>query len=61
MKTGKGKQAKLESAWPNQMHFDLVAVAEVLRDAATMVLFGVSGVLDQYAEWQRYMREQAGY
>jgi len=61
VKTGKGKQAKLIRARPDERYFDLVGVAEVLRDAATMVLYGVSGVLDQYAEWQRYMREEAGY
>jgi hypothetical protein len=61
VKTRNGKQVKLIRAWPNEIHFDLIAVAEALRDAATMVLYGVSGVLDQYAEWQGYMREQAGY
>lgn len=53
VKTGKGKNRRLVPARPDQIHFDLPAAAQALHDAGGIVLHGVSGVLGQYAEWQR--------
>jgi hypothetical protein len=41
---------------PGEERFDIVAVAEALREAGTMVLYGVSGVLDDYSAYQADMR-----
>ena len=59
MKTGSGNARVLERVRPGQQHFDIAAVAEALREAGTMVLYGVSGVLDSYAEYQAEMRYYA--
>jgi hypothetical protein len=56
MKTGSGNARVLERVRPGQQRFDIVAVAEALREAGTMVLYGVSGVLDSYADYQAEMR-----
>jgi hypothetical protein len=62
VKTGSGKHRKLLRARPDQHHFDLGAVAATLQDAASLVLHGVSGVLEQCAEWQAEMlHEYGGY
>ncbi len=62
VKTGSGKHRKLLPARRDEHHFDLVAVAATLQDAASLVLHGVSGVLEQYAEWQAEMlHEYGGY
>lgn len=55
VKQGKGKARMLVPARPEQVHFDLPAAAAALDDAATIVLGGVSGVLEQYAQWQEEM------
>ena len=59
MKTGSGDARVLERVRPGQQRFDIVAVADALREAGTMVLHGVSGVLDSYAEYQAEMRSYA--
>ena len=56
-KTG---QRTLERVRPGQQQFDLVAVAEALRGAGTMVLHGVSGVLSAYSEYQAEMADWYG-
>ena len=56
VKTGSGNARVLERVRPGQQRFDIVAVAEALREAGTMVLNGVPGVLDSYAEYQTEMR-----
>jgi hypothetical protein len=50
----------LERVRPGEERFDLLAVAEALRDAGTMVLYGVSGVLGDYADYQADTRHAAG-
>ena len=50
----------LERIRPGEERFDLIAVAEALRDAGTMVLHGVSGVLRDYADYRADMRYAAG-
>jgi hypothetical protein len=45
---------------PGEQRFDIVAVAEALRDAGTMLLDGVSGVLGDYSAYQEDMRHAAG-
>jgi hypothetical protein len=60
VKTGSGGARVLERVRPGEQRFDIVAVAEALRDAGTMVLYGVSGVLDEYSAYQAEMRHAAG-
>jgi hypothetical protein len=60
VKTGPHGQRVLERVRPGQQQFDLVAVAEALRDAGTMVLDGVSGVLDAYSDYQADMADWYG-
>lgn len=57
VKTGPHGQRVLERVRPGQQQFDLVAVAEALRDAGTMVLHGVSGVLGAYSDYQADMAD----
>lgn len=57
MKTGPRSSRVLEQVRPGQEHFDIVAVAEALRDAGTMVLYGLSGVLDDYSAYQADMAD----
>jgi hypothetical protein len=57
VKTGPHGQRVLERVRPGQQQFDLVAVAEALRDAGTMVLDGVSGVLGAYSDYQADMAD----
>lgn len=61
--TGKGKDRKLEliPARPDQINFDLEAVAAALHEAGGIVLHGGLGVLEEYAEWQSYLRSTAGW
>jgi hypothetical protein len=56
-KTGPRGQPVLERVRPGQQHFDIVAVGEALREAGTMLLYGVSGVLDTYSDWQDDMAD----
>jgi hypothetical protein len=60
VKVGPHGQRVLERVRPGQQQFDLVAVAEALRDAGTMVLYGVSGVLGAYSEYQADMADWYG-
>jgi len=60
VKTGPRGQRILERVRPGQQQFDLVAVAEALRDAGTMLLYGVSGVLDSYSDYQADMADWYG-
>ena len=60
VKTGPRGQRILERVRPGQQQFDLVAVAEALRDAGTMVLDGVSGVLGAYSDYQADMADWYG-
>ena len=55
MKAGAGGKRVTERVRPGEQRFDIVAVAEALRDAGTMVLYGVSGVLDDYSAYQADM------
>jgi hypothetical protein len=57
--TGPRRRRVLQQARPGQEHFDMMAVAEALRDAAEMLLYGVDGVLDEYSDWQDNMAEWA--
>jgi hypothetical protein len=57
VKTGPHGQRVLERVRSGQQQFDLVAVAEALRDAGTMVLHGVSGVLGAYSDYQADMAD----
>ena len=57
VKTGPKNARVLEPVRPGQEHFDLVAVAEALHDAGTMLLYGVSGVLDVYSDYQADMAD----
>ena len=50
----------LERVRPGEQRFDIVAVAEALHEAGTMVLHGVSGVLGDYSDYQADMRHHAG-
>jgi hypothetical protein len=59
-KTGPRGARVLERVRPGEQHFDIVAVAEALREAGTMVLYGVSGVLGGYSDYQAEMRAAAG-
>ena len=56
VKTGSRDTRVLERVRPGEQRFDIVAVAEALREAGTMVLYGVSGVLDHYSAYQAEMR-----
>lgn len=58
VKIGQGKARKLVAARPDQVHLDLPAVADLLDDVAGILLHGVSGVLQQYEEFQDDMFEQ---
>jgi hypothetical protein len=60
VKTGPRGAPVLERVRPGEQRFDIVAIAEALRDAGTMVLFGVSGVLGAYSDYQADMRHDAG-
>jgi hypothetical protein len=60
VKTGPRGGRVLERVRPGEQRFDIVAVAEALREAGTMVLYGVSGVLDDYSSYQADMRSAAG-
>jgi hypothetical protein len=57
--TGPRRQRVLQQARPGQEHFDMMAVADALRDAGEMLLYGVDGVLDEYSDWQDDMAEWA--
>ena len=57
MKTGPRGRRVLEQVRPGQQHFDIVAVGEALRDAGTMLLYGLSGVLGVYSDWQDDMAD----
>jgi hypothetical protein len=57
--TGPRRQVVLQQARPGQEHFDMMAVADALRDAGKMLLYGVDGVLDEYNDWQDDMAEWA--
>lgn len=61
VKTGPRGARVLERVRPGQQSFDIVAVAEALRNAGTMVLYGVSGVLGEYSDYQVGMRRDAGW
>jgi hypothetical protein len=58
-KTGPRDARVLERVRPGEQRFDIVAVAEALREAGTMVLYGLSGVLDVYSDYQADMRDAA--
>ena len=60
VKTGSRGRRVLERVRPGQQQFDLVAVAEALHDAGTMLLYGVSGVLDAYSDYQADMADWYG-
>lgn len=55
VKTGLRGRRVLEQVRPGQQQFDLVAISEALHDAGTMLLYGVSGVLDSYSHYQADM------
>ena len=57
-KTGRGKYRKLVPARSDQQCIDLPHIAQALRDAGTIVLYGVSGMLDDYREYQQAMRDR---
>jgi hypothetical protein len=57
VKAGPRGQRVLERVRPGHQQFDLVAVAEALRDAGTIVLGGVSGVLSSYSDYQADMAD----
>jgi hypothetical protein len=59
-KTSQDGAPVFERVRPGEQRFDIVAVAEAMRDAGTMVLHGVSGVLDVYSDYQADMRHDAG-
>jgi hypothetical protein len=58
VKVGSGRARKLVPARPDQVSFDLSAVAAVLHNAATILLNGVSGVLEYYSRYQDDMQDQ---
>ncbi|GIJ29808.1 hypothetical protein Vqi01_49700 [Micromonospora qiuiae] len=58
---GKDRALVLVPARPDQINFDLEAVAEALHNAGGIVLHGGLGVLDEYTEWQSYLRDAAGW
>jgi len=57
--TGSRGGRVLERVRPGEQRFDSMAVAEALRDAGTMVLYSVPGVLDDYSAYQAEMRYAA--
>ena len=59
VKTGKGKHRKLVPARPDEQPFDLEAVAGALHSAGSLVLHGVSSVLEEHAQWQHETREES--
>jgi hypothetical protein len=59
VKTGPSGARVLERVRPGEQRFDIVAVAEALHEAGTMVLHGVSGVLGDYSDYQADMRYDA--
>ena len=59
VKTGTRGARVLERVRPGEQRFDIVAVAEALHEAGTMVLYGVSGVLGDYSDYQADMRYDA--
>ncbi len=59
VKTGPRGARVLERVRPGEQRFDIVAVAEALHEAGTMVLHGVSGVLGDYSDYQADMRYDA--
>jgi hypothetical protein len=61
VKAGAGprRQRVLQQVRPGQEHFDMMAVADALRHAGEMLLYGVDGVLDAYSSWQDDMAEWA--
>jgi hypothetical protein len=59
VKTGPRGARALERVRPGQQRFDIVAVAEALHEAGTIVLYGVSGVLGDYSDYQADMRYDA--
>jgi len=60
VKVGKGKNSKLVPARPEQQAFDFPAVAATLHNAGTLILYGVSGVLGEYEDYQADMWEMYG-
>ncbi|TMQ99253.1 hypothetical protein ETD83_18035 [Actinomadura soli] len=60
VKTGKGKNSKLVPARPEQQAFNFPAVAATLHNAGTLILYGVSGVLGEYEDYQADMRQMYG-
>jgi hypothetical protein len=60
VKTGPRGRRVLEQVRPDQQEFDLVAVAEALSQAGSMLLGGVSGVLEGYTEHQSAMADWYG-
>ncbi|MFI6290032.1 hypothetical protein ACIBEJ_00515 [Nonomuraea sp. NPDC050790] len=58
VKSGKGKAAVLVPARPDQKHVDILAVSAALHEAGGLVLYGVSGVLEEYAESQQMAYEE---
>jgi hypothetical protein len=60
VKTGPRGRRVLQQVRPDQQEFDLVAVAEALSQAGSMLLGGVSGVLDAYTEHQAAMADWYG-
>jgi hypothetical protein len=53
------EKGKRVAARPDEKQFDLLTAAAALHDVGTLVLYGVSGVLDDYGTYQRDM--QAAY
>jgi hypothetical protein len=60
VKAGSRGARVLEQVRPGEQRFSIVAVAEALRDAGTMVLHGVYGVLGEYSAYQADMRHAVG-
>ena len=60
MKVDRNGVRLLEPVRPGEQRFDIVVVAEALHEAGTMVLYGVSGVLGDYSDYQADMRHDAG-
>jgi hypothetical protein len=55
VKVGRGGKRTLVAARPDETEFDLTAVADALHEACSIVLFGVSGVVSEYEDYQRDM------
>jgi hypothetical protein len=60
VKAGPCNRRILEWVRAGEERFDIVTVAEALRDTGTMVLYGVSGVLDAYSEYRADMADWCG-